>query len=114
MPAAYFHEAVARKAFARIGGAPQPEAVWILGAQGPDPLFFYRALHPRHNKAVNRMGDTIHSMHTGRFLCQLVRLAKTGGEAAQSYALGFLAHYACDTTLHPFVYAHSFNRKGRY
>ena len=29
MPAAYFHEAVARKAFERIGGAPQPEAVWI-------------------------------------------------------------------------------------
>lgn len=38
MPAAYFHEAVARKAFERIGGAPQPEAVWILGAQGPDPV----------------------------------------------------------------------------
>lgn len=114
MPAAYFHEAVARKAFERIGGAPQPEAVWILGAQGPDPLFFYRALHPRHDKAVNRMGDTLHSMHTGRLLCQLVRLAKTGSAAAQSYALGFISHYACDTALHPFVYAHSFTRKGRY
>lgn len=114
MPAAYFHEAVARKAFERIGGAPQPEAVWILGAQGPDPLFFYRALRLRHDKAVNRMGDTLHSMHTGRFLCQLVRLAKTESPAAQSYALGFISHYACDTALHPFVYAHSFTRKGRY
>ena len=42
-------EDFARALFARmaLGGAPQPEAVWILGAQGPDPLFFYRALHPR-------------------------------------------------------------------
>ena len=39
MPAAYFHEAVARKAFERIGGAPQPEAVWILGADRTVWLF---------------------------------------------------------------------------
>lgn len=109
MPAAYFHEAVARKAFERIGGAPQPEAVWILGAQGPDPLFFYRALRLRHDKAVNRMGDTLHSMHTGRFLCQLVRLAKTGSPAAQSYADGFyfplcLRYGAAPLCLRPQLY----------
>jgi hypothetical protein len=114
MPSAYFHEAVARRALERAGVPAFHEAEWILGAQGPDPLFFYRVLRPRLHRRAFGLSGAIHSRETGDFLCALIRLAGRADEGSKAYCLGFLSHYAADTTLHPFVYGHSFSRRGKY
>ncbi len=119
MPASYVHESLATDALA-AAIAQQPalaathRAAFLAGAQGPDPFFFYRMLRPSLHITFNPVGEMLHKEHTGAFLMALLRSAQQAGPVAFSYALGFLTHYAGDTALHPFVYAHSFDAQGRY
>ncbi len=119
MPASYVHESLATDALA-AAIAQQPSlsathrAAFLAGAQGPDPFFFYRMLRPSLHISFNPVGEMLHKEHTGAFLLALLAHARQAGQVATSYALGFLTHYAGDTSLHPFVYAHSFDANGRY
>lgn len=104
MPASYLHQAVARAA---AGGSPAA----LAGAEGPDPLF-YCFHHAKGAPLPFALGSRLHKSRTGAFLVSLLRGAKT--PAQRDYALGFLTHYATDTTFHPFVYAHSSAPDGKY
>jgi hypothetical protein len=88
----------------------QNKAVF-LGAQGPDPFFFYghALLRSRKNtKAINAFGNQLHNdspiQTLGRLLLQL---HEQKDEAVLAYIFGALTHYVLDRTVHPYVFYHT-------
>lgn len=114
MPSGFLHQLCAQRACALSGVTPVETDVMTLGAQGPDPLFTIGLLPLRLSSKPGKLGNTLHERRTGAFLCALCRKAKEGDAVDRAYALGFLTHYALDSTVHPFVYAHSHRADGSY
>ena len=100
MPESYFHVHCARGSYRGSGAGGYHIPALILGAAGPDILFYHVARPDLH-----RLGRRMHTQHCGPFLSVLVRRAE--GRLLQSYVLGFLSHYAADSTLHPWIEARS-------
>jgi hypothetical protein len=107
MPSAYVHEVIAQDALARLtlpeGWNAACDAALQLGAQGPDLFFYYAVLSPLPPHREIRFGHWLHKHKTGKVLVSLVQEAANRGPVAKAFALGFLAHYAGDTTIHPYV-----------
>lgn len=114
MPAGFLHTLCAKRACAGAQVTPVYPDVMILGAQGPDPLFTLGIFPLRLSSKPSPLGNLLHSYRTGAFLTALCRRAKAAGPVEVSYAMGFLTHYALDSTVHPYVYAHSNRPDGRY
>ncbi len=114
MPSGYLHQKCAKEAAALSGIRPPREAPFILGAQGPDPLFMLGVFPLRASSKPGKLGNLLHTSRTGAFLCRLCQLAKGKGPVERAYAMGFLTHYALDSTVHPYVYAHSHKTNGEY
>jgi hypothetical protein len=115
MPAIISHDTFAREVygahFVEIGESRDECQAFLLGAQGPDVLF-YGSVNP----VVVRMGGVGSTMHKTRptdLLAQFIREAAafSYGESledaniARAYTLGFLCHYELDSAVHPLVYA---------
>ena len=77
-----------------------------MGAQGPDLLFAYRLITLKHGLCYSPYGRMMHTKKSGDFLCAFVEQAGQD-EAIQAFVLGFIAHYATDATVHPYVYGHA-------
>ncbi len=90
---------------------------FAIGCQGPDILFFHQ---PLKGSAVSALGNTIHNAPASDFigkgasyLCQpadvlaLQRMEQKNASwskaNAYAYLLGFLCHYALDSTCHPYI-----------
>lgn len=103
MPEGYTHIRTARAAARLAGITPADGAAFDCGANGPDMLFCYRVWRKsaRRGEDLPKIGDRLHDENTGAFLQSLLENAKTPEQ--QSYALGFLCHYAADCALHPYV-----------
>lgn len=103
MPEGYTHIRTARAAARLANIEPADRAAFDCGANGPDMLFCYRVWRKsaRRGEDLPKIGDRLHNENTGAFLQALLETAKT--PAQQSYALGFLCHYAADCALHPYV-----------
>ncbi len=115
MPASYVHQSVALRALTPglvpdDGGALTMAA--LAGAEGPDPMFFSFAPNPG-GPYPPKVGSLMHTRRTDEFLAALCE-ACAGSELTRAYALGFMTHYATDTTFHPFVYARSLDGRGAY
>ena len=102
MAEAYTHLRIARCAAAVIA-LPGDEKAYLLGANGPDPLFAYKVLAKRKPYPLPELGQRIHTERCGEFLLELVRRSETA--AQRCYTLGFLTHYAADCAFHPYVAA---------
>ena len=103
MPEAYTHIRIARQARQLSGQPVSSTGAFEMGAQGPDPLFAYKVLARRRPFDLAGLGERMHEEQCGAFLRSLVFRALT--PVQRSYAMGFLTHYAADTTLHPYVAA---------
>lgn len=112
MPASYVHQCVAREALAPalVDGASLNAA--LAGAEGPDPLLYSVFPNPG-GPYPPRVGSLLHTKRTDDFLLALLD-ACARDETLRAFALGFLTHYATDTTFHPFVCAHSLTPQGAY
>lgn len=97
----YAHQHNARNAMEIAGYVPRNINSFILGANGPDPLFCYQMYNPMRKYNLSQLGHQMHSEKTGMFLKNLFRFAQT--DAQKDYCLGFLCHYSLDSTIHPFV-----------
>ena len=88
-----------------IGERADNLAAFLLGSQGPDPLF-YLAASPAE-RSLRRIGSTMHRQKTVELLRVMHERLVVKGESAPlaAYALGFLCHYILDSTVHPLVYA---------
>ena len=86
-------------------GSADDLSAFLLGNQGPDPLF-YLAATPAE-RPLRRIGSTMHRQNTvGLLRAMHEQLVVSGGDSAiAAYALGFLCHYILDSTVHPLVYA---------
>ena len=103
MPAAYTHFCVARETLALLPPAIQAKiqphlSLYFFGAQGADFCFFYPVL----GGFSQNFGSYLHRQ--GGFAA--FNVCKTFSVAPNlfAYSLGFITHYAADTTFHPFVY----------
>ena len=82
---------------------------FLLGNQGPDPLFARFSAPARRTRADHRLG---HEMHDAR--CREALLAFRDGVShlpvpderiGRAFVLGLLGHYCLDSRAHPFVFA---------
>lgn len=112
MPASYVHQCVARDACKALPFDSRLRAALCAGSEGPDPFFFSFFALPGA-PAAPTLGSVLHTKKTGDFLVALAK-ACAADPLTRAYCCGFFAHYATDTTCHPFVYAHSADADGRY
>lgn len=110
MPAILTHDFFGRDVydalFERIGGSRAEADAFLLGNQGPDPLFF-SVLNPRMTE-FSRMGSLMHAEKPAElvfaFKQALTMLSSEELPVGRAYALGFLCHYTLDSRVHPLVY----------
>ena len=111
MPAILTHDFFGKDAFeiaaGRLGFATlEEQEAFLLGNQGPDPLFFMQ-VDPLLHRWAN-MGSRMHKARTPELLLSmrdaLAPLPLQDVAVARAYCAGFLCHYLLDTTAHPFVF----------
>lgn len=114
MPALITHDAFGMDVYEKrcgwIGGSRDEAEAFLLGNQGPDPLF-YSVGDPRLLR-VHKLGGVMHHEQPAEVLVAFKRavaaLPDEQKAVGRAYALGFLCHYALDSTVHPLVYAQQF------
>lgn len=110
MPAIMTHDFFGKDVFADIspliGETADERDAFLLGNQGPDPLF-YLVLSPRM-KPYFLLGGTMHHLNPSKLLAALKEsldvLEADELPVGRAYAAGFLCHYTLDSSMHPFVY----------
>lgn len=84
------------------------EKLYNLGAQGPDILFYYKPWNP-YARLIRETGERMHHESTALFFKDaIILLNKSTGKYYEEllvYLLGFLCHYYCDKSIHPYVYS---------
>lgn len=103
MPDCITHAYLAEDVYKKIKPAVDYN-YFIVGSQGADPLFYYNYLPWKSSKEASKIAGLIHKKNTKAFLDELLKLAKNGSSKIKGFALGFLTHYALDTTAHPYIY----------
>jgi len=114
MASGYLHKVCAQRAATEAGLSSLSEEAFILGAHGPDPLFAAGIFPLRPSSRPEPWARVLHQTRMGAHLMALLTLAKDRNIIERSYAMGFLTHYALDASVHPYVYAHSFDKAGKY
>lgn len=88
-------------------------ASFYWGLQGPDLLFFRKALFG--SGPLHKYASMMHNeKNTELFSCMIQyidALDDTDKEIALSYFFGFLCHYALDSEIHPYVYCRQYELK---
>lgn len=110
MPAILTHDFFGRDALATIdelkGATPEQRRAYLLGCQGPDPLFYLPADPTISND--NNIGHLMHVAHPAKLAESLhnacTMLKPDEQPIGRAWAAGFLSHYALDRVVHPFVY----------
>lgn len=106
----FFGQEVYDNLFRTIGGTRDEAEAFLLGNQGPDPLF-YSIVSP-NLREHNRLGGVIHKEKPSELLKafkdSLTILDEDELPLGRAYALGFLCHYTLDSAMHPFVYFHEY------
>ena len=77
-------------------------ALFNYGVHGPDILFYY---HPLISNEINRFGSELHHC-TGKIFfepCPDICRFYSGKSAMLAYLLGFLAHFALDSSCHSYI-----------
>lgn len=119
MPAILTHDFFGRALLRRLEDVPGENApfatadereAFLLGNQGPDPLFYLYVDPVRHGLA--KLGGRMHAERTDQLLTllhqSLAALGHRDVPIARAYAQGFLGHYVLDSRMHPLVYFQQF------
>ncbi len=94
----------------------QHPAAYYWGCQGPDLLFFRKALFgsgPLY-KYASLMHNEKNTELFSRMLQYIDALDDKDRDAALSYFYGFLCHYALDSEIHPYVYCRQYELAEKY
>ncbi|WP_100011388.1 zinc dependent phospholipase C family protein [Lentibacillus sediminis] len=78
-----------------------------LGAQGPDPFFYYNFWPWADGKAGDEVGMALHTRHCGDFLMSLISEAKQKDHRMKAYVMGFVTHHVLDRNTHPYIHYHA-------
>lgn len=103
MPEGFTHVTLAHRAAKHAGWVVLDKAAFAAGANGPDIFFSFEGWKSKADRRydLKGLGNQMHEERTGAFLAALCKQAKT--QTQLDYFMGFLAHYAVDTTVHPYV-----------
>lgn len=89
---------------------------FLIGNQGPDPLFARFSTLPSR---ARRCRELAHRMHEENVMATfwalrdgVSRLREEDKGIGRAWTLGFLGHYALDSTTHPLVYAQQYALMG--
>ncbi|MFC7320157.1 zinc dependent phospholipase C family protein [Halobacillus campisalis] len=75
-----------------------------LGAQGPDPFFYYNFWPKASDHGVPEAGMQLHTMNCGDFLIEMIERGKSRKHNSQAYILGFVSHHMLDRITHPYIH----------
>ena len=111
MPAVLTHDFFGRDALDAIeavnASTVDERDAFLLGNQGPDPLFFL-AIHPAL-RTWRTLGGRMHKERTNELVAALPRaldvLEPDEQPVGRAYVQGFLGHFALDSHAHPLVYS---------
>lgn len=114
MPAIITHDTFGqdlyKEMYGFIGGSRDEYEAFLIGNQGPDPLF-YSVLVPRLRKFIH-LGSIMHDEKPNEtllaFKSSLSVLDEREKAVGRAYLLGFACHYVLDSNMHPLVYFHQF------
>lgn len=114
MPALITHDFFGRDVYDEnrrlIGATPDERLAFLLGNQGPDPLFFL-VITPRM-KPFYRIGSIMHRIDPALLLAamreSLDALDDDELPVGRAYLVGFYCHYLLDRSMHPLVYSQQF------
>ena len=110
MPAFLTHYTLAKEILASESYGSLAD-VFLLGAQGPDPFFYYGQLKKRPNaKKIRSYGSFLH--HTDfvpiyNAMLKIASSSSTDKELFFAYIEGLFCHYALDRFAHPYIFAKS-------
>ncbi|ALX48723.1 zinc dependent phospholipase C family protein [Lentibacillus amyloliquefaciens] len=82
----------------------QQEAYMKLGAQGPDPFFYYNFWPWINNESVTNIGLKLHTDKCGEFLLDMIEKASDMDSQTQAYVFGFTTHHILDRNTHPYIH----------
>ena len=98
MPDYFSHSIAAERIYENLAAKDKEKipshTLYLLGAQGGDVFFTYNLILTKKN-----LGRDLHRRNAFDIISRL-------SCGSLSYAAGFAAHYALDSTLHPAVYAY--------
>lgn len=102
-----FGQELYKERYTFIGETRDEYEAFLLGNQGPDPLF-YSFLSPHLRKHL-RLGNTMHQEKPNELLAcfkQSLSILESEEEQAvgRAYLLGFTGHYLLDSITHPLVF----------
>ena len=107
MPSTYAHRRFGADVLALLPDGlrqtlEQHRELYDMGLHGPDLMFYYKALQ---TNPVNRLGNAMHEEKGEVFFTRARAVVEHAADkdAALAYALGFLCHFALDSTCHPRV-----------
>ena len=107
MPSTYAHRRFGANVLGHLPDALRAQLehdreLYDIGLHGPDLLFYY---HAASSTPVGALGNAMHE-EPGRVFFDRARKVvhrETDRDAALAYALGFVCHFALDSTCHPCV-----------
>lgn len=89
----------------KINSIKKHKDIYIVGAQGPDHYFFYNFMPCKKSNGIPKVGNLLHSSSTQKFLITFIeKLKKSYIDSAYAFILGWVCHYALDTTAHPYIF----------
>ncbi len=114
MPAIVTHDTFGKNALeylrTEVGSSHDCVNAFLLGNQGPDPLF-YLVADPKYGE-WSKLGSRMHAEKTNEVLTAMISavdiIPEHEQDVARAYALGFMCHYLLDSTVHPLVYAQEY------
>ncbi len=79
--------------------------VFLIGAQGPDPYFYYNFYPWKNSSNIPDFGGIMHSSKTRDFFLTYLEYLKTNySDEGLAFILGWMCHYSLDTNAHPYVF----------
>lgn len=106
----FFGQDVYHELHATIGETRDEYEAFLLGNQGPDPLF-YTVISPSLRE-FHQLGSTMHNVKPteliNAFKQSLSVLTEDERPIGRAYAFGFLCHYTLDSAMHPLVFANEY------
>lgn len=110
MPAVLTHDFFGHDAYGPALGAiglytPDERDAFLLGNQGPDPLFYLAIVPPL--QAFEQLGKDMHHLPPAGLFVSLRKavdaLPESDRGAGRAYLAGFTCHYLLDRAVHPLV-----------
>lgn len=116
MPACLTHNQFATDVLSRLEEPGLDRCAFAWGAQGPDFLFchrYFKTMRDKSIKTLQEYGSALHRTSPSKTLEAMRDFVRTHKDPIyRSYVLGFLCHYALDSTAHPYVNARAAEMAG--